>query len=257
MTAKLVRAALVAVVALPLLVLGLGAVSIRWFFPQVLPAEWDLAPAQRLIEASSTVEAARTGIVVATVVTVLALVVAWPAARVLARPSLPHRGIALAVLFLPSIVPAVGLAMGLNVGLLSLDAAGTPSAVVAAHLVPAVPYTVATLLAAFTRHDQRMEHQAASLGANPRQVLVRVTIPAMRRGIAAAAALTFLVSWSQYLLTLLAGSGEVITLTMLLFNAVAGGNPTTIGTLALLTVLPAAVLVGVAVLPAHAPEEAP
>lgn len=256
MTARLARLGAIGAIVVPIVVLALGAVSIRWFFPQVLPAEWSGEPAHDLLTASVTVRALSTGLLVATWVTVVALFVAWPAAKVLARPGLRWRGIIMALLLLPSVVPPIGLAMGINVALLNLGVEGTTAAVVAAHLVPALPYTVAALAAAFIRHDGRVDQQAASLGAPPSYVLLHVTIPAMRGGLAAAAVLTFIVSWSQYLLTLLAGSGRVVTVTMLLFNAVSGGNPSTIGTLALVAIVPVAVLVALVVGPLERTEGA-
>lgn len=249
MSGRLARLGLITVVVTPIVVLVLSAASIRWFFPQVIPAEWNLDHAQQILRTPATGEALTTGLVVATLVTAIALVVGWPAARVLARPGFRWRGMILALLFLPSVVPPVGLAMGIDIGLLNLGAGGTVAAVVAAHLVPALPYTVAALAAAFFRHDDRVEHQAASLGAPPRYVLIHVTVPAVRTGLAAAAVVTFIVSWSQYLLTLLAGSGRVVTITMLLFNAVSGGNPSTVGTLALAAIVPVAILVSLVVGP--------
>ena len=111
-----------------------------------------------------------------------------------------------------------------------------------AHLVVALPYAVAALTAARARHDTRLEAQAACLGASPTQTLVHVTIPALRSGLAVAATLTFVVSWSQYLLTVLAGTGHVITPTMLLVNAASGGNPAATATMALAVSLPTAVV---------------
>ena len=101
-----------------------------------------------------------------------------------------------------------------------------------------LPYAVVALAAGFTRHGRHIEAQAAVLGADDLQRLVLDSIPAMRRSIAVAAALGFVVSWSQYLITVLVGSGKVITLATLLYTALAGGNPTT-GALALVTALPA------------------
>jgi putative spermidine/putrescine transport system permease protein len=114
--------------------------------------------------------------------------------------------------------------------------------VVAAHLVPTIPYVTAVLTAGFVRHDRRLEAQAAVLGASDRQRLRLVTLPAMRGALVVAGALGFSISWSQYLLTVLVGSGRVITITMLLFAALSGGNPSTIGVLALVAAAPAAVL---------------
>lgn len=240
-----VRSTLGSLLAVAVGVLAIAAVSFRWVFPQVVPDEFTTAMAARTLRAPATISALGTGMVVSVSVTLIALAVAWPAARAIARTSGPLRGVTFGVLFLPSILPPVGLAMGIEVGLLNLRVDGSMGAVILAHLVPAVPYAVAVLTATLVRYDQRLDLQAATLGATPFQVFRHVTLPQVRSGVVAAAALTFVVSWSQYLLTLLTGSGRVITPTVLLFNATSGGNPVTTGTLALVVTIPVLVLVSV------------
>jgi len=241
-----VRSALGSLLAAIVGVLAVAVVSIRWVFPQVVPDEFSLDLAARTLRSPSTHDALVSGTVLSIAVTLIALTLAWPAARALARSSGGGQGLVVAIMFLPSIVPSVGLAMGISVGLLNLGVDGSMGAVILAHLVPAVPYAVAILTATLMRYDHRLGLQAATLGATPLQVLRHVTLPQIRAGLVAAAALTFVVSWSQYLLTLLAGSGRVITPTMLLFNATAGGNPVVIATLALLVTVPVIVLVSFA-----------
>lgn len=246
MIRRLTRVALGTWLTLLVGVLVVAAVSIRWVFPQLIPNEFSLDLAARTLRSPATVNALGTGAIVSLTVTLIALLIAWPAARALSRTSRRWRGAVFAVMFLPSIVPPVGLAMGLAVGLLNAQVDGSMGAVIVAHLVPAVPYAVAVLTATLMRYDERLDVQAATLGATPTQVLRHVTLPQIRPGIVAAAALTFVVSWSQYLLTLLTGSGRVITPTMLLFNATSGGNPVTTATLALVVTVPVLVLVTVA-----------
>jgi putative spermidine/putrescine transport system permease protein len=243
MTQRAVRATgwvfITALALAPVLVLALGALSSAWFFPDPWPADLTLRHAVDTLQAPATRDAIGAGLTISAIVTVLAVALSWPAAQVLARPHLTGRAVVAAVLLLPSLLPPVGLAIGLDVFLLRAGLAGTPTGVVVAHLVPVLPYVVVSLAAGFARHDRLLEAQAAVLGAAGRQRLLHVTIPAMRRSIIVAAALGFVVSWSQYLLTVLVGSGKVITITTLLFAALAGGNPTTVGVLALVVALPA------------------
>ena len=171
--------------------------------------------------------------------TLVTIVVSWPAARVLARSSGPVVGAVFAILLIPSIVPQVSLATGVTSLLIRLGWSGTQGSVVFAHLVPAIPYGVAVLTAVLLRHDRRVEQQACVLGASPWQVFWMVTRPMVWSGLAIAAIFVFLVSWSQYLLTLLVGEGQVVTITMLVATASAGGNPTTIGVIATLAAIPA------------------
>ncbi len=239
MTARIAwRATALIVLAAPLLTLVLQAFSTRWFFPDALPAEWTLRGWRGIGSDDRTLSAFGTGVVVSGAVTVASCAMAWPAARVLARSSFRWRGPVMVVLFVPHLVPAVGLAIGLDVALLRLDLAGGRPGVVLAHLVTTIPYTVAILTAVFTRHDDRARQQAAVLGATPWQALRMVTLRLVGPGLVVAALFSFLVSWSQYLVTLLVGGGRVVTITMLVFSSVAGGNPTSIGVLALMAALP-------------------
>lgn len=230
---------------LPLLVLTLQGLSTGWFYPDVLPETITLGPARSVLGRPGTLDAFALGVVVSAVVTVAACAVGWPAARVLAGRSFRFRGVVFLVLFLPSVLPPVGLAMGVNVVLLRTPLRNQLAGVVLAHLVPALPYAVALLTAVFVRADGEQERQAALLGASRWQRLTLVTVPARFGGLATAASLVFVVSWSQYLLTLLAGGGRVVTSTMLLFSALAGGNPTTIAVLALTAGLPSMVALAV------------
>lgn len=241
-----VVALIVAVAVVPLVVLLAGAVSRQWFFPQVVPRQVGLRPALTIMRRRATVAGLTDGLVIGGLVTVVAVVLAWPAARVLARGDGAWRFGVFAFLFLPSVLPPVGLAIGVDVALLRSHLTGSIIGVVVSHLVPALPYAVGVLTAVFRRYDARTDDQAAVLGATPWQRFRLVTFPLVRPGVAVAGALTFLVSWSQYLLTLLVGSGRVVTITMLLFNALSGANATTVGTLALAAMVPAFVVLAVA-----------
>lgn len=241
----LIASALVALLA-PVAVLVLGSVSVSWFFPEPLPRHLSTAPWRTALADGSVRDAIVTGLLVSGVVAVSVVLLSWPAARVLARPGLRWRGLIIGVLFLPSLLPGVGLAMGVDEALLRAHVAGGVLGVVIAHLVPTIPYGVAALTATFARHDPRIDAQAADLGATPWQQFRLVTFPLLRGGVAVAVALAFVVSWSQYLLTVLAGSGRVVTITMLLFAGLSGGNPSSIGVLALIAAFPAMVLVVIA-----------
>jgi putative spermidine/putrescine transport system permease protein len=161
-----------------------------------------------------------------------------PAARALGLRRFRGRSLALALVVLPTTVPPLAVALGLDVAFLRLGLAGTVLGVVLVHLLPVLPYVVLALVGVFERYDEAYEWQAATLGAGPLTRLVRVSLPLLAPGIAVAALFGFLASWTQYVLTLLVGGGQVVTLPLLVFAAAAGGNPATTAGLALLLALP-------------------
>ncbi|MFM7442717.1 MAG: ABC transporter permease [Tabrizicola sp.] len=99
------------------------------------------------------------------------------------------------------------------------------------------------MAAVFSRLDPDFEAQARTLGASPWQTFRNVTLPAILPGLMTAALFAFLVSWSQYLLTLAIGGGRVQTLPLLLFSFSSAGRNDLTGAIALIYVLPGLLVV--------------
>lgn len=222
----------------PIAIFVIYAFSTRYFYPALLPREWTIEPFLRQIQNPRTLTALRLSTQIALVVSVLSLLVGYPAARVLGMRQFRGKAIVYLLLFLPTVVPPVATGIGLNVLFLRLGLAGSGFGVALAHLIPVLPYVVFSLAGVFAQYDPHYEYQAQVLGASNRRVFWRVTLPLIFPGIVVAALWAFLISWSQYLLTFLIGGGRVITLPILLFSTVSGGNPTTIAILSLLFVAP-------------------
>lgn len=230
----------------PLIALPLYAGSNGWFYPQPLPPEWTLAPIMRQLGAAQTRAALIDSLTIALAVTFLALLIGIPAARTLGLRRFRGRGLVLLALFLPNVTPPLAIGMGLNILFLRLDLAGTLPGVMLVHLAPVLPYAIFALLGVFERYDEAYEQQASSLGASRSQVWLWVILPLIGPGVAVAALFAFLVSWSQYILTLLIGGGQIITLPILLVSSVSGSNPTSIAVIASLFAIPPLIAIALA-----------
>jgi putative spermidine/putrescine transport system permease protein len=232
------RFVLYLVLIAPLLLFIVYALSTRWFFPQPFPIEWTTTTFQRVLNDSRTFSGIAQGLWIAVLASGLSLTLGFPAARVLGLRKFHGRQLVWLLFFVPTIIPPLAVGMGLNILFLRIGLAGSIAGVVLAHIVPTLPYTIFTLSSAFARFDENFEFQALALGASPWQTFFKVTLRMMAPSLVVAALFAFLISWSQYLLTLLIGGGQVITLPVLLFSAASGGNPSTIAALSLLFVAP-------------------
>lgn len=240
-----IRLALYFILAAPLVLFVFYAFSTRWFFPQPFPMEWTSAVFSRIINDTRVINGLRDSLVIAFMVSLLSLVLGFPAARVLGLRQFRGRQIAWLVLFLPTIVPPLAIGMGLNILFLQVGLAGSIPGVVLAHLIPTLPYVVFTLAGAFARYDENFEFQSLVLGASQMRTFFTITIPLIAPSLVVAALFSFLISWSQYLLTLLIGSGRIITLPILLFSAASGGNPVTIAAISLIFLAPPVLVIAV------------
>jgi putative spermidine/putrescine transport system permease protein len=228
----------------PVLVLVVYAVSRRWFFPAVLPREWSIEPLWEQLQNPRIHAALGQSVVIAVLVSVGSLLVAYPAARALELGQIRGRSLVYVGLFLPTVVPSVATGIGLNALFLRLGLSGTLWGVVLVHGVPVLPYAVFTMSGVFANFDQRFEQQARVLGAGLWYSWSRVTLPLVFPGIVVTVVLSFLISWSQYTLTLLIGSGRVQTLPIVLFATLSGGQYDDSAILALIFIIPLLVLIG-------------
>ncbi|MBX7233164.1 MAG: ABC transporter permease subunit [Caldilineales bacterium] len=225
---------------LPLLPLTIWAFSQRWLYPAVLPTEWGLRAWRYLLDPNTRVLAAfANSLSVALAVTGLAVLIALPAARVLGLARFRGKALVEFLILAPTVVPAFAAAMGIQVLFIRYGLADTRLGVILAHLIPVLPYAVLILAGIFANYDVDYEQQARVLGAGAWPIFWRVTLPAIRPGLIVAALFAFLISWSQYLLTLLIGGGQVITLPVLLLAFANSGDYAITAALSLVFVAPA------------------
>jgi putative spermidine/putrescine transport system permease protein len=230
---------LAAWMVLPILPLAVWSVAHGWRFPELWPSEISgKAWAYALTRQAGVVESfALTGFI-ALATTALAALVGVPAGRALGLYRFRGKGLVTLLLVAPAILPGLAVVFGLHALFLRLGLAGTVTGVIFAHLIPVLPYMTLVMAAVFASFDTGFEDQARSLGASPWQVFRHVTLPAILPGLLTGALFSFLVSWSQYLLTLAIGGGRVQTLPLVLYSFAASGRNDVTGAIGLLYILP-------------------
>lgn len=235
----------IAFAAVPATLLILWSLTRGWNWPQIVPRTWSLHAWRYLFAPESGIAAALgTSAGIAAAVSALSVLAGIPAGRVLAYEAFPGKRGVLFLLLLPVLAPPLAAAMGVHLLFLRYGLAETATGVILIHLVQAVPYATLMIAGSFSRFDPLWEAQARTLGAGRIATWTHVTLPGIAPGLGVAAAFAFLISWSQYLLTLLIGGGRTITLPLLLVNFQRGGDDAITAALSLLYLLPAVAVFG-------------
>lgn len=222
----------------PVLTLLVRAAADEWRAPSVLPQRYGTRGVdEAFADASRAVEAIANSLTVALAATAIALVLAWPAARVIGERRLRRPAVVWVLLGLPLLVPPFATGSGLTEWFIRLGLADALPGLVVAHLVPVLPYVVLILATGFGPEVRDLEEAAAVHGAGPARRLALVTLPALAPVVAVAALLGFLVSWSQYGLSLAVGGGTpMLPLELVPFI---GSDPQVAAVLALVFLVPA------------------
>ena len=134
---------------------------------------------------------------------------AWCAARFAGREAVNN------LLLLPLIVPGIVLGIALYVFHVEAEIAtdwpilGSLGALIAGHVLIAIPWTVRLVTASLVGMDRAVEEAAQSLGANRLTTFRRITLPAILPGIVAAALFGFIASFGNLEMSLfLVGPGR-------------------------------------------------
>lgn len=227
-------------VVLPFAPLVLWSFSKTWFYPRLFP-EWGLRAWEYVFQTANTqiLDAVLTSICVSFSASLLAVLLGLPAARVLATGSFSGKGFICLLLMLPIAVPPLSVAMGLHLWFIRLGLADSFAGVVLLHLAFCLPYAVFVLMGVFSNYNPDFEAQAKTLGASASRVFIRVTIPLIFPGILVAFLFSFLLSWTQYLSTLIIGGGKLVTLPILLFSLMGSGDRPVAALVCLIFVFPA------------------
>jgi len=234
-------AAMISVVLLPFLMLILWSFSTRWFYPQVLPAQWGLRAWQYVFgtAGSQIITGLIQSMLVALATAAISLLVGIPAGRALGLYNFRGKDAISIILMLPVIVPPLCVAMGLQLWFLKLGLTESFAGVVLVHLTFCLPYAVFVMWGVFSNYNLEYEDQARTLGATSWQLFSRVVLPLTLPGIIVAGLFSFLLSWSQYLSTLIIGGGRVITLPILLFALMGSGDRPVAAAVSIVFVAPA------------------
>jgi putative spermidine/putrescine transport system permease protein len=244
-TAAVARAAALAAVAFavagPLVSLAVWSVAERWTYPAAWPQRLGLRYWARVL-GGDFLEPLRAGLVIAVLVTALALALAVPLGYALARLAFPGRGLVLLLFLLPQAFPQLPVFASATREFYRFGLAGTVTGVVLVHLVGALVFAVWTMTAVFRAIGRDLEEAAHDLGASATRTFLTVSLPLALPGVVASAVLVFLYSLDEFTGTLLVGAPFVTTLPVYMYTASVGYELQIASVTALVLMVPGAAL---------------
>ncbi|MBC8449795.1 MAG: ABC transporter permease [Chloroflexi bacterium] len=238
-----VMVAIAVAIIVPMLPLATWSLSFRWYFPDVIPASLSMRAWKYVFsEASKAPQAVIQGGQISLVATLFSLVIGIPAGRALGLHKFRGKRLVQFLILAPTIIPPLSVAMGIHVAFIRYGLAAKTLGVMLVHLIPTTPYVVMVMASVFANYDPEYEEQAQTLGAGLLRTFIHITLPAIFPGIMVGGMFAFIISWGQYILTLLIGGGRVITLPVLLFSFAASGDNAVTAALCVLFVAPAIII---------------
>jgi putative spermidine/putrescine transport system permease protein len=142
------------------------------------------------------------------------------AAYALARRDFPGKRILVLLFLLPLLIPPITFGIPLATVLYQTGLAGTFWGVVAANLVPTVPFVILVMIPFIEQIDPKIEAAARVFGANTFKLFIHVLLPLLLPGILAALLLVLVRTIAMFELTFLVAGPTSQTLVVALYYAV-------------------------------------
>jgi multiple sugar transport system permease protein len=155
--------------------------------------------------------------VVAAGSTALGLAVGLPAAFSIARWR--QQGLALTVL-VARIIPGISYLIPWYILFRHLHLVDTYPALILTHLVVSLPLIIWVLIGFFEDVPEELEHAALIDGCSYYSAFWRIALPLVRPGIVAAAILSFIFSWNNFLFSVILAGRHTRTLPIAVFNMI-------------------------------------
>lgn len=205
--------------------------------PSMFVTEPTLQYWEQVVEGGSLFPPLIKSLVVATVTTVVAIVIAAPAAYVISRTPPAIRYTIVIGLLVTRMFPEFSIGISVAIRFAGLGLTDSYTGLVLAHLIGSLPFIAWILVGTFETIPRDLEEAAFVDGATKMQTLLRVVMPIAAAGIAVAALFVWLYSWNEFIYARLLTTTEN-TLPLQVFTAIDRGTRQQMATFAAVLTVP-------------------
>jgi len=174
--------------------------SLRWYKDMIYGTKnpWGLATKNSLI--------------IAFFATIGSTILGTVAALGLSSRYMPYKAAFMALLISPMIVPLIISGTAIFFFMAKVGLAATHTGIVLSHIILGTPFVVITVTATLTGFDHSVTRAAASLGSNPVNTFMKITLPLIMPGVISGALFAFVTSFDEVVVVLFLAGLENTTI---------------------------------------------
>ncbi|HJP65875.1 MAG TPA: carbohydrate ABC transporter permease, partial [Actinomycetota bacterium] len=210
--------------------------------PQLVVTSYTLQWWRAAFETGGLISPLLKSLVVASLTTILAIVIAAPAAYVISRLRPAIRYTVVIGLLVTRMFPEFTIGISVATRFAKFGLLDTYVGLILAHLIGALPFIAWILVGTFETIPVDLEEAAQIDGASRFGTLVRVVFPVAAGGIAVASLFVWLYSWNEFLYARLLTTNQ-LTLPLKVFQAIDRGTTQEMATVAAILTLPIVLIV--------------
>ena len=146
--------------------------------------------------------AAKNSFIIAVFATIGSIILGTVAALGLSSRHMPYKGLIMATLISPMIVPLIISGVAIFFFIAKVGLAATHLGIIIAHIILGTPFVVITVTATLSGFDHSVTRAAASLGSNPVNTFLKITLPLILPGVISGGLFAFVTSFDEVVVVL-------------------------------------------------------
>lgn len=212
-------------ILIPISTILLWIFTERWSWPNLLPEVFSLRAIEEILSRTDEfLGILSSSIFISTVVGLLSVVIGLMSARAFVFYEFKGKNLLYFISLMPFMVPSTVFAIGIQVTFIKWGLSNTVIGVIITHLIYSLPYALLLLIDGTKGVGIKLEEQARVLGATSFVAFYKISLPLLIPIILSSFSMAYIVSFSQYFLTLLIGGGSVKTFAIVMVPYLQNGS---------------------------------
>ena len=205
---------LLIVIFVPIFFLLAQSIIMRYDYTNILPSSININNFTKLFSKNNII-LLLSSIILSLTAAVITVIISLPISKLLSKYNINN--VLYIILMLPILIPQLVYVFGIHSALTKFHLNNTLVAVLISHIIAMIPYAIFNLAAEYNLIGDKYEEVAKTMGADDIKVFFDITFPLMKYTMINTIGLLFIISFSQYFLTLIIGGGVIKTYAIYLF----------------------------------------
>lgn len=213
-------------IILPIIILALWSISKQWVWPDLFPSGFTLRGYLDIISKHQDgLRLLFSSIMFSMGVAIISTIISYAFVRAYIDYDFFAKEFIYLSTLLPMLIPSNVFAMGIHVSFIKWGLSDSYLGVLITHLIYTIPYSIHTIIK-ISEKSQPYEEQGRVLGVDNKKIFFHITLPIILPALLSSITMAYIISFSQYFLTMLIGGGKVKTFSTIMVPFISGGDRT-------------------------------
>lgn len=214
---------LVALVVIPIVSIFIQSLILRYDYKSILPDVISVDNFKKFFT-TNYLKLLLSSVLMSIVSAIITIVISLPIANILPNISMRHRTTLYVILLAPILVPQFVYFYGIQNVFAKIGIINTHLGVILSHIIVMMPYAIINLSNDIALYGKKYEEVAFVMGVSDYRLYKDIMLPLIKGTLINTLGLLFIISFSQYFITLMIGGGVVKTYATYIFPLILGND---------------------------------